>query len=859
MSQATYQLHIDLDRDGFFCDGVLGSDPINQLPSPVLWHGLYFAKATSNSVVATSAEATDYGTQKLIIDTGGDVGGGVYIGQHPDTGTKDSIVISAGGFPATFQCWLKLVSGNGAFLLAAYNQAGTKIAADIPITVTGSWTRFSITFTGAPVSTFLVIHITKASPTTASVIDATGFMLIDGSSPLSIFNAGHDTNFGDNISAYLAQATWSWGIQQYGEKIAQPAQLTAVLNDAGGDWRPSAFYGGHLSKGCLVRLQATFDGLVYPLFIGTLASFKVDPGTVGNRTAVLTVEDSMLMLQDADYLPALMLNVTTDAVIQAVFDDSVIDWPYPGHGWLLEVVGYSELDQNTYLYFPVPTSFEVGDTTLAFAGDITDGKQAVNALQHISEATYAELGGRFWFDPTVDEYRYTNRSHDTLYAQTLNTDTFTPTDDAHVRSDLPTTNAGSGALLFSRGGGTIIIALVMFDVTRITGLVLSATLRLWVASGSADAGTVYASATSWDETTVTYNTRPAQTSSALNTPGTATTGTWVEVDVTAAVTGNGTFSFRIESALSTLLQYSSKEGVAAPQLVIESWPTSAGQPYQLNDGEQESPPVFVWGNDVVNQVTIGYYPRTIGAIASVMYRGGNLPMSLSAGEQRLFSARYNDTGSATDTIAGQDMIRPVANLDYVANAAEDGTGADTTDDLTVYAVFGATGADITLVNTSGATLYITTLQLRGTPIVAHERVTTIARDGLSQAEQGLHQQSIDLPALGDSLLAEDFANYLVQRYKLPYGRFEEVTTGLNRDDSAMSYGLTLGPGDYVAVYDAWLDNDTTQYVIIGVRHNLKSINYHDKTYILEPVDRSIFWILDDATFSVLDSTTRLGI
>jgi hypothetical protein len=49
-------------------------------------------------------------------------------------------------------------------------------------------------------------------------------------------------------------------------------------------------------------------------------------------------------------------------------------------------------------------------------------------------------------------------------------------------------------------------------------------------------------------------------------------GTWIEADVTAAVTGNGSYSFGGSSSSTSSMRVSSREGANPPQLVI----TTAG-------------------------------------------------------------------------------------------------------------------------------------------------------------------------------------------------------------------------------------------------------------------------------------------
>jgi hypothetical protein len=52
------------------------------------------------------------------------------------------------------------------------------------------------------------------------------------------------------------------------------------------------------------------------------------------------------------------------------------------------------------------------------------------------------------------------------------------------------------------------------------------------------------------------------------TAGAVATGTWVDIDVTSAVTGNGTYSFMATSPSTNTAQFSSREVANAPSVVV---------------------------------------------------------------------------------------------------------------------------------------------------------------------------------------------------------------------------------------------------------------------------------------------------
>jgi len=75
---------------------------------------------------------------------------------------------------------------------------------------------------------------------------------------------------------------------------------------------------------------------------------------------------------------------------------------------------------------------------------------------------------------------------------------------------------------------------------------------------------------SWREDSVTWNSAPPGDRAVLDKLDDVAPGNWYEVDVTPAVTGDGTVSFRAESSSSDGAAFSSTEGTSglAPQLLV---------------------------------------------------------------------------------------------------------------------------------------------------------------------------------------------------------------------------------------------------------------------------------------------------
>ena len=155
--------------------------------------------------------------------------------------------------------------------------------------------------------------------------------------------------------------------------------------------------------------------------------------------------------------------------------------------------------------------------------------------------------------------------------------TFNPIDDAYVRSTDPIDNFGGENELRVRSSSDLqTVAYLKFNVNGLSGSVQSAKVRLYVMNGGNDAGSIYPTSnnyltepTEWEELSLNWSNAPIVAGSALSTLTTATNGAWVEFDVTAAITGNGVFSFAIKNGTDDRISYGAKESNNPPQLVVQ--------------------------------------------------------------------------------------------------------------------------------------------------------------------------------------------------------------------------------------------------------------------------------------------------
>src|SRR4029078_2687840 len=137
----------------------------------------------------------------------------------------------------------------------------------------------------------------------------------------------------------------------------------------------------------------------------------------------------------------------------------------------------------------------------------------------------------------------------------------------------PTTNYGTSATLQAGGGaGTEVNSYIRFNASGIRGAIQSVKLRVFcTTNGTVNGPAAYLADNNWIESGtggVTWNTKPALLSGIADNVGAFGTSTWVEYNVTALVTGNGTYTFALVADSTDGAEFSSREGSFPAQLVV---------------------------------------------------------------------------------------------------------------------------------------------------------------------------------------------------------------------------------------------------------------------------------------------------
>jgi hypothetical protein len=253
----------------------------------------------------------------------------------------------------------------------------------------------------------------------------------------------------------------------------------------------------------------------------------------------------------------------------------------------------------------------------------------------------------------------------TSFTVTVPQVTFAPIHDADVDSGNPSANTGSSTRMRIRSTSPTLNTYVKFDVTGLSGPVTSAKLRLFCINGSVDGGRINAvsndyqgTTVPWEEGGLTWNNAPAISGTPLDQKGTVALDTWVEFDVTAAIAGNGTYSFAIWSGSTDNAAYETKEATRRPELVIEA---SAASPPTISDFSPTSgavgTEVTIQGSSFATASAVAFN----GTPAAFLVDGDSqlratVPAGASSGSISVTNAAGTATSAASFTVIPPPVI-----------------------------------------------------------------------------------------------------------------------------------------------------------------------------------------------------------
>lgn len=250
---------------------------------------------------------------------------------------------------------------------------------------------------------------------------------------------------------------------------------------------------------------------------------------------------------------------------------------------------------------------------------------------------------------------------------------------------------------------------------------------------------------------------------------------------------------------------------------------------------------LAFGADFANRVELRVQPGMPGAAGALLWHLAQ-PLRLEPGQTLHLRAFYRDAAGRRVAALALDPLRP--GLDWQANDASDGSGADRTALLEVrIEEAGSDGALLALRSLERSrALHLTRLELRGTPLLPGDPALLALDDGLSQTRYGLRVMQLAPALLDDLSEAEQIARYELARRSQPRSVAHWVELDLRQHPTALRRTLY----ERIALHETqtshsdeyWIISEEHAVVAGGARHWLR--------WLLEPCDDARFIELDAA-------------
>jgi hypothetical protein len=237
---------------------------------------------------------------------------------------------------------------------------------------------------------------------------------------------------------------------------------------------------------------------------------------------------------------------------------------------------------------------------------------------------------------------------------------------------------------------------------------------------------------------------------------------------------------------------------------------------------------------VYNRVRLVAHPKAVDAAAVVLWHHEGV-VTVAPGETQELWGTYRNPDNDQQTIGGFDFVTPVvAGVDYVGNAAADGSGANLTSSLTVTASPFATSVKVVIQNTGGSVVYLPagTLQLRGKGVYDRSPVT---REAYTPQSYGNRPITIGLPYRDDDAQVQADADWLEANYRsLPHQLQLLEFVAIPGDSELEQTACALDVGDVITISETVTGIDAVSVFINAIDWTLEPSGMLRVSLLLAP-------------------------
>ncbi len=247
--------------------------------------------------------------------------------------------------------------------------------------------------------------------------------------------------------------------------------------------------------------------------------------------------------------------------------------------------------------------------------------------------------------------------------------------------------------------------------------------------------------------------------------------------------------------------------------------------------------------DIVNRVTVRATPLVEVASVQPIARL-SAPVSIPANATINFWLSYKDA-FGKDCL-GNAQVNPVGSTDFFVWSSSAGTGTARTATTSITAAFFAETVKLTARNTIGATVWVTSLQVRGQPVVDGPELFVDGEVGSSQAAYGLVTETLETPLFATTDLLSQRTYDILELFSGP-----QPKTSL-RVINGLPEVVVADLADVLGIYDPHSGVDDF-FTVLSISHDLDAESAGPvlaTTYELQRARERTGFILDTSQLDV---------
>jgi len=255
-------------------------------------------------------------------------------------------------------------------------------------------------------------------------------------------------------------------------------------------------------------------------------------------------------------------------------------------------------------------------------------------------------------------------------------------------------------------------------------------------------------------------------------------------------------------------------------------------------------------------------PRSNSTNADKVKPGFSNVQDGRVGQQELTLTFRDASGN---TIAGENVVDPVATTDYKIYEFADPTNHGYEYTISPYFWISdikknASQFTCILNNNALGALYATYFQVRGNAIYTYDRQEELSSNTTSINLYRERQRRREMPFTNDQLFCKSLSQYTVERYGYPFVEADYIET--NAVELNGTYMLSLNLMDTPVITDTRAGLNGVRHMIVGISTVLvpNASKFIERIrFQLERLDQNQYFLLGNATYGALDSSSRIYI